>query len=45
MSIAKFKNSLSYLKRFIYFDTNDYLREKSSDELIRKMLFWNVKIY
>ena len=36
MSIANFKKNLSDLNRIIYFDKNDYLREKSSDELMMK---------
>ncbi|HWL24352.1 MAG TPA: hypothetical protein VNR38_11490 [Ureibacillus sp.] len=31
MSIVDFKNRLSSVNEFIYFDSNDYLREKTSN--------------
>ncbi|WP_419957993.1 hypothetical protein [Psychrobacillus psychrotolerans] len=38
MRIADFKNSLSSVNEFIYFDSNDYLREKTSNPLGLKQL-------
>ena len=38
MRIADFKNSLSSVNEFIYFDSNDYLREKTSNPLGLKKL-------